>query len=177
MPDSFFDEGDYPLHDEFSVAFLARLRDRAERWDTDVRPADTHAETSENPVIVGVHVPGLTGRITVLWIVCLRNEHQLPTLRGAWGVVGYPVDDLEGDPTRDLTVEGAPLTANELADLAGRWFEHHLTTDIYRDEWNWGAPSRRDAFGAAPTSRNGSRMLTRSVLERSAGFATGEQAR
>ncbi|MES2094555.1 MAG: hypothetical protein V4531_12195 [Actinomycetota bacterium] len=175
MSDVFFDEGDDPLRDPFATAFLARLRNRAEAWTMDVRPIDTGVETMPDPVAARVFVPGLSGTVTALWVLCQHPPERPPVLHGSWGDRTYVGDDHGRDPLRDLTVSGVPSTAEELADLAARWFELHLRTDIYRDEWNRGPWSRRDAYGTVPPFRKGARTLTRSVLERSAGTATGEQ--
>ena len=154
--------------------FLARLRDRAEAWDVDVRPSDTGVETMSNPVAVRIDVPGLSGPVTALWVLCHHAPEQHPILHGSWGNRIYVGDNHSGDPLRDLTVSGMPSTAEELADLAARWFEIQLRVDIYRDEWSRGPWSRRDAYGPVPPFRKGARTLVRSVLERSAGSAKGE---
>lgn len=171
----YFDEGDDSFRDPFASAFLARLRIRAAAWTTDVRPTDTGVETMANPVAARVYVPGLSGTSTALWVLCHHAPERPPVLQGSWGDRSYVGDDHGRDPLRDLTVSGVPSTAEELADLAARWLELHFRMDIYRDEWNRGPWSRRDAYGTVPPFRKGARKLTRSVLERSAGFATGEQ--
>jgi len=172
---AFFGEAaDYPLNDPFALAFLTQLRHRAEAWVTDIEPSDTGAETMNNPVAAWVFVPGLSGSMTALWVLCRHHPNRPPVLKGSWGDRAYVGDDYGADPVRDLTVSGAPATAEELADLAARWLELHLRMDIYRDEWNSGSSYRRDAYDPVPPARKGLRRLTRSVLERTAGYSTSQ---
>ncbi|MFD3444576.1 hypothetical protein ACFDTO_08260 [Microbacteriaceae bacterium 4G12] len=143
-------------------------------WTTDVTPAATHAFVMLGSTIVAsVFVPGLSGSTTALWLLCRYHPQQPPSLVGSWGDRIYVGDDYGADPLRDLTVSGVPATAEELADLGSRWLELHLTMDIYRDEWRRGRWSKRDSYGFDRFPRKSWDTPTRSVLERSAGFATG----
>lgn len=84
MGGTFFDEGENPLRDPFAAAFLARLRNRAEAWNLDVHPTDTGVETMSNPVAVRINVPGLSGPVTALWVLCHHAPERSPILHGSW---------------------------------------------------------------------------------------------
>lgn len=156
----------------FSEVFVARLRTRAEMWDTDVRPSDTWLEDIADPVMVGVAVPGLSGWRTVLWVKCWKDIDGRAVLEGSWGDRG-PVTDWYGhDPVRELTVRGSSAHPGALADLAAGWMVHQLRRTIVRDEYGRRGWSLLDEDG--PLERRLlPRRIRRSVVERTDGRATG----
>ena len=175
----YFDEGDAPVQDAFATAFLQRLRERAREWVTDIDASDTSAETMDDPVAISINVPGVSGPITTLWVLCRHQPGRAPWLHGSWGDDTYVGDDYGGDRDRDLTVEGLEMTPEELADLAARWLQRQLRREIHRDEWDGKRWGRRDELGFTPWPRVRARWGTprRSVLERRSGFAaTNERA-
>ncbi|WP_146079356.1 MULTISPECIES: hypothetical protein [unclassified Rathayibacter] len=170
--EEWFSNEESPVMSVFLGAFVARLRLRAAEWDTDVRPADTTFDASLDEVWCGIQVPGLSGDFTALWLECAEDDHGMPKLEGSWGIRDLVADDYGSDPIRDLTVRGAPITPETLADLAAQWCERHLRMDISREEWKHRRWTRHDDFGRVPHARRRGIPL-RTVLERSNGHATG----
>jgi len=169
----YFDEGEFFLEDAFATAYLQRLRAAARTWTTDIQPSQTSVETMGDPVAVSIRVPGLSGPITTLWVLCHHRDDRAPWLHGSWGDRAYVGDAHGVDPDRDLTVEGLFLGPEALADLAAQWLEAQLLVEIHRDEWagkRWG---RRDSFGSMPYPRVKAcwGVPLRSVLERRDGLA------
>jgi hypothetical protein len=169
----YFHEGDAPVQGAFATAFLQRLRERAREWVTDIDASDTSADPMGGPIAISISVPGVSGPITTLWVLCRHQPGRAPWLHGSWGDDTYVGDDHGGDGDRDLTVEGLEMTPEELADLAARWLETQLRREIHRDEWDGKRWGRRDELGFTPWPRVRSRWGTprRSVRERSGGFA------
>ena len=170
--EEWFSSEESPVMSVFLDAFVTRLRLRAAAWDTDVRPSDTTFDASVDEAWCGIQVAGLSGVFTALWLECTEDDHGTPRLEGSWGVRDLVADDYGNDPIRDLTVRGAPITPETLADLAAHWCERHLRMDISREEWKHGRWTRRDDFGRVPHARRRGVPL-RTVLERSNGRATG----
>lgn len=173
VTDDYFDEGEFLLEDAFASAYLRRLRAAARTWVTDVQPSQTSVETMNDPIAVSIRVPGVSGPVTTLWVLCRPRSDRAPWLHGSWGDRAYVGDDYGVDPDRDLTVEGLELGPEALADLAAQWLEAQLLMEIHRDEWagtRWG---RRDILGPTPYPSVRARWGAprRSVLERRDGFA------
>ncbi|GAA4672291.1 hypothetical protein [Frondihabitans cladoniiphilus] len=131
--------------------FLRVLRDKAAAWQTDVEPADTWAETLDDPLAVGIRVRGLTGPITILWVTAFVDAGGPQGLEGVWGDSYVGESDAKFSP-HELQVRGVRETPTFSARIAASWFEQQLLRPINRgdlaDRWtsNWSAtpkPQRR----------------------------------
>lgn len=162
-----------PSTSSFTRAFLTQLSLRAAAWDTDVQPSDTSFDASPDTVWARIDVPGLSGGMTVLWVACTEDYHGVPLVEGSWGDRWLVADHHGADPSRDLTVSGAPAAPELLADLAAQWCERHLRMDVFREEWAFGRWTHWTELGRQFQVRE-RRTPVRKILERTNGRSTGQ---